>query len=199
MLKNPSKVKGSITKNVERFRKIADSLSNVLAQVLAQASKESFERKIDKYCLNNVERSLAIKVAGMDPLASTFDIAEISAESNFDIEVIAKIYFGIGTRFSLKWLRSKVSKLVYDNKWQRLSGKTILEDLYSYQMKIAKAVVDFNCNNKKICEVSSMEKWVEVVEVMVKRFDDFIADLKMNPNPDISVFIVALNRLKPLV
>ncbi|MBU6339073.1 MAG: NAD-glutamate dehydrogenase [Rickettsiales bacterium] len=199
LLKNPSKVKGSITKNVERFRKIADSLSSVLASVLAQASKESFERKVEKYCLNKVERKLAIKVAGMDPLASTFDIAEISAESHFDIETIAKIYFTVGTRFSLKWLRSKVSKLAYDNKWQRLSGKTILEDLYSYQMRIAKAVVDFNCNDKKICEINSTEKWVETVDVMVKRFDDFIDDLKMNPNPDIAVFIVALNRLKPLV
>jgi NAD-specific glutamate dehydrogenase len=57
------------------------------------------------------------------------------------------IYFAVGTRFSLKWLRSKVSRMSYDNQWQRLSSKTILEDLYSYQMRIAKAIVDFSCND----------------------------------------------------
>jgi glutamate dehydrogenase len=199
LLKNTSKSKDSITKSVGRFKKIADSLSGVLGNVLAQASKESFERKVERYCLNNVDRKLAVKVAGMDPLASTFDIAEISAESKFDIETIAKIYFAVGTRFSLKWLRSKVSRMSYDNQWQRLSSKTILEDLYSYQMRIAKAIVDFSCNDSKVCESASIEAWIESVDFLVQRFDDFISNLKSNSNPDISVFVVALNRLKPLV
>ena len=199
LLKNTSKSKDSITKSVGRFKKIADNLSGVLGNVLAQASKESFERKVERYCLNNVDRKLAVKVAGMDPLASTFDIAEISAESKFDIETIAKIYFAVGTRFSLKWLRSKVSRMSYDNQWQRLSSKTILEDLYSYQMRIAKAIVDFSCNDSKVCESASIEAWIESVDFLVQRFDDFISNLKSNSNPDISVFVVALNRLKPLV
>ena len=87
----------------------------------------------------------------------------------------------------------------YDNQWQRLSSKTILEDLYSYQMRIAKAIVDFSCNDSKVWESASIEAWIESVDFLVQRFDDFISNLKSNSNPDISVFVVALNRLKPLV
>ncbi|MBM5782252.1 MAG: NAD-glutamate dehydrogenase, partial [Pelagibacterales bacterium] len=191
--------KGSISKNVERFRKIADELLGILSKVMASASQESFERKVERYCGNNVDRKLATKVASMDPLASAFDIAEISAESKFDIEVIAKLYFAVGTRFSLKWLRSRVSNMTFENQWQRLSSKTILEDIYTYQMKISKLVVEFNHGKKDICENKSIENWVESVSFLVERFDNFISELKMNPNPDISVFVVALNRLKPLV
>ena len=199
LLRNASKPKDTITKSVDRFGKIANNLSKILPKVLAQASKESFEKKIEKYCLNNVDRKLAIKVAGMDPLASTFDISEISSKSKFDIETIAKIYFEVGTRFSLKWLRGKVSGLSYENQWQRLSAKTITEDLYGYQMKIAKAVVDFSCNDKKSCGLDSMDTWMESVDFLVGRFDNFMSDLKVNPHPDVSVFVVALNRLKPLI
>jgi glutamate dehydrogenase len=188
-----------MTPVVTRFRKIADELSGVLSSVLAQASRESFERKVERYFLNNVDRKLANKIAAMDPVASAFDIAEISAASNFDLKTIAKIYFAVGNRFSLKWLRSRVSKLAPDNYWQKLSSKTILEDLYYYQMQIAKRIVDFSCNDKNLCETDSLANWIKTVDFLVERFDSFVSDLKTHPNPDLSVFIVALNRLKPLV
>ncbi|OFW79758.1 MAG: hypothetical protein A2887_03095 [Alphaproteobacteria bacterium RIFCSPLOWO2_01_FULL_40_26] len=194
-----AQTKGSVSDITKRLGKIADELQNILCDVLAQASRESFERKIERYCLNNVERKLATKIASMDPVASAFDIAEISAASNFNLKTIAKIYFAVGSRFSLKWLRSRVSNLIFDNYWQRLSGKTILEDLYSYQMKIAKRIVDFSCNEKTLCEINSLERWVESVDFLVERFDNFITSLKTQPNQDLSLFIVALNRLKPLV
>lgn len=197
LLRNQSKEDISVL--VARFRKIADELSGVLSQVLAQASKDSFERKIEQYCLNQVDRKLAEKVAAMDPVASAFDIAEISASSKFDLKTIAKIYFAVSTRFSLKWLRLKVSNLGCDNNWQRLSSKTVLEDLYSYQMRIAKKIVDSSCDDKNLCEVESLENWIKTVSFLVDRFDGFIDELKLHPNPDMSVFIVALNRLKPLV
>jgi len=194
-----NQAKGDIATIVKRFRKIADELSGVLSKVLAQASRESFERKIERYHLNNVDRKLASRIASMDPVASAFDIAEISAASKFDLETIAKIYFAVGTRFSLKWLRSRVSNLSFENHWQKLSGKTILEDLYSYQMRIAKTIVNHSCNDKNLCEINSLDNWIKTVDFLVERFDNFISDLKTNTNPDLSVFIVALNRLKPLV
>jgi len=191
--------KGDLAALVNRFRKIADELSAVFPQVLAQASRDSFERKIERYCLSEVERKLAAKIAAMDPVASAFDIAEISAASKVELKKIASIYFAVGTRFSLKWLRSRVNKLTLDNYWQRLSSKTILEDIYSYQLKIAKAVVENSHEEKDLCEVGSIDKWIKTVEFLVERLDNFIDELKLQPNPDLSVFIVALNRLKPLV
>ncbi len=191
--------RGDLLVLVNRFRKIADELSAVFPQVLAKASRDSFERKVERYCLSEVERNLAAKIAAMDPVASAFDIAEISAASKVELRKIATIYFAVGTRFSLKWLRSRVNKLSLDSYWQRLSSKTILEDLYSYQLKIAKSVVE-NCNDEKdLCEVGSIDKWIKSVEFLVERLDNFVDELKMQPNPDLSVFIVALNRLKPLV
>ncbi len=194
-----NQVKGRIAPIVTRFKKIADELYGIFPEILAQASRESFERKVEQYCLSKVERTLAEKVSAVDPVASAFDIAEISSESNFDLKTIAKIYFAVGTRFSLKWMRSRVSSLSIDNYWQRLSAKTILEDLYSYQMKLARAIVNVNCDDKKLCEINSIEKWSKKMEFSVERFDNFIEELKSQSNPDLAVFNVALNRLKPLV
>ncbi len=188
-----------LTVVIEKFKTISSKLAKILPEVLATASKESYERKIERYCLNNVSRDLASKVAALDPIASAFDIAEISAKSNLDLAIIAKIYFAVGTRFSLKWLRSKLLNVSADGYWQRLSTKTVLEDLYSYQMKLAAQIVDCACKSGKGCEINSVEKWIESVGFLVERYDNFITDLKAHPSPDMSMFVVALNRLKPLV
>ncbi len=199
-----NQVSGDLNAIVARFKKIVSELSKILTQVLAEASKDSYERKVERYVLNNVEAVLARKIAAMDPIASAFNIAEIFAKTEkrsqgLDLKTIAKIYFAVGTRFSLKWLRTKLSDLASDNYWQKLSSKTIIEDLYLFQMKIAQEIVDSNCKKDDICNVDSMQVWIEKVQPLVARYDNFITDLKLHPNPDMSMFVVALNRIKPLV
>jgi NAD-specific glutamate dehydrogenase len=143
---------------------------------------------------------LAVKIASMDALTSTFDIAEISSSSHLNLQSISKIYFAVGGRFSLKWLGLEVSKLNYDNYWQKISARTVLDDLNFYQMRIAKMVVDYSCSkSQKSIEGEPLINWIESKSFAVQRFDDFIAELKGQTNPDLSVFIVALSRLKTLV
>ena len=59
-------------------------------------------------------------------------------------------------------------------------------------MKITNQVVNFDKN-------SSLEKWIESQTFLVERYDSFINDLKSQVNPDLSMFVVALNRIKALI
>ena len=192
-------LKGDISAIVARFKKIADELYALLPQALSADSRQSFNREIENYLTSKVDKKLANRVVSTDYAASAFDIAEICLASNFDIKTIAKIYFAVGNRFSLKWMYNKVASLNLEDHWQKLSSKVILEDLYHYQMTIAKAVVDSCGKDKNLCEVKSLENWIKSSKVLIERFDNFILDLKTQLNPDLSAFIVALNRLKPLV
>ena len=191
-----NQVNSDISSAVLRFQNIADEISTDLPLVLAQASKESFQRKINHYCLHHIEHDLANKIASLDPIASSYDIAEIASFSKLDIKTIAIIYFEIGNRLSLKWLRSRVAKLTLNNYWQKLASKTLLEELYSYQRQIAKTVVEFNKNNNDLD--SFVTNWEKNYQFLIARFDKFIIEIKNESNPDLAMFIVALNRIKPL-
>jgi glutamate dehydrogenase len=194
-----NQIKGSIGDIVAKFKLIADQLFSFLPSVLAPASRESFERKIDRYCINNSSRALAEKVALMDPVASAFDIAEITQSTKLDIKKIAEIYFAVGNRYSLKWLRSRLNKININNQWQKLSSKTILEDLYSYQMKLAKAIAEYGVKNHYNSTKDLIDNFVNNSKFLTERFDNFILELKNENNPDLAMFVVALNRIKPLV
>ena len=191
-----NQINSDISSAVLRFQSIADEISVDLPLVLAQASKESFQRKIDHYCLHQVEHNLATKIASLDPIASSYDIAEIASLSKLDIKTIATIYFAVGNRLSLKWLRNRVAKIPLTNYWQKLASKTLLEDLYFYQRQISKMVVEFNKNNTNID--SFLTQWEQNYQFLITRFDKFIAEIKNESNPDLAMFIVALNRIKPL-
>jgi glutamate dehydrogenase len=194
-----NQIKGSLAEIISRFQKIADELLEFLPSVLAKASLESFVRKIERYCINKVDRKLAERVASMDPVASAFDISEIALSTKLDIKIIAEIYFAVGTRFSLKWLRSRLNKITLNNHWQKLSSKTVLEDLYSYQMRLAKDIAEFSLKNKNKSVENLIEDWSKNSIFLTERFDNFILELKNEQNPDLSMFVVALNRIKPLV
>lgn len=195
LLRNPSK--GGLSAIVTRFKKIADEFLSIVDEVLSDSAKESYDRNAERYRLNNIDKKLALRIAALDPASSVFDISEISADSRSDTKTIAKIYFAVGNRFSLKWLRGRVSSLTLDNQWHKMSAKIIQDDLYSYQMKLAKAVIS-SCNDK-VCEVEFIDRWLENHDFLIDRFDKMISELRMQENPDLSVFVVALSRLKPLV
>lgn len=72
-----------------------------------------------------------------------------------------------------------------------------MEDLYSYQMRLAKAIVEYNSSNK--VSDNLVENFAKNSAFLTERFDNFIAELKNEPNPDLAMFVVALNRIKPLV
>jgi glutamate dehydrogenase len=194
-----NQIKGPINDIVIKFKIIADQLYSLLPSSLAQASRESFERKIDRYCINKSSRELAVKVASMDPVASAFDIAEIAESTKLEIKKISEIYFAVGTRYSLKWLRSRLNKINLTNQWQKLSSKTVLEDLYLYQMKLAKAVAEFGVSNKFSSTKDLIDNFAKNSIFLTERFDNFILELKNENNPDLAMFVVALNRIKPLV
>ena len=191
LLRNSRKAK-DITSIINEYGDVIESMFKSMEGLLAKASKDSYDRKMSKYLSDNVPQKLAKKISAMDPMGSAYDIIEIGKESNLDVKLVGKIYSEVGTRLSLKWLRSSVASLSINDYWQKLSSKTILEDLYCYQMKITSQVVNFDKN-------SSLEKWIENQAFLVERYDGFIADLKSQVNPDLSMFVVALNRIKALI
>lgn len=183
-----------------KYGAMVKQLLDILDDILASASRSSFDNKVEIYSAANVPTELAKKIAALDPLASTFDITEIATKSDFNIKTIARIYFEIGTRLNLKWIRVKVNGIIADNYWQKLSLKSILEDLYFYQMRLSSQIVQFSCANKSSCEPDkSIEFWIKSHQNVVERYDNFIAELKEQTNPDLSVFVVALSRVRTLV
>ena len=161
--------------------------------------QNQIEQKSQDLLKQNVSIDLSKKVASMDFISSAFELAQIDSDSKFDLDKISEVYFAVGEYFSLKWLRNKVAELSLTNYWQKLASKTLLEDLYFYQRQITKIITELSEENNDYNNVDYfITNWEKHYQFLITRFDKFIAEIKNESNPDLAMFIVALNRIKPL-
>ena len=195
LLKN--NVNGDLETIVKRFEEISSNLLSILPEVMAQDSKNAYDLRIKDLEFKAVtNKSLIKKIASMDPVASAFDISEIAISTKYELKTIAKIYFEVGTKFSLKWLRGQLTNITPDNYWDRACVKTITEDLYSFQMKISHNIVNSICDKKNSCKINSVSQWIESAGFSMHRYEALITEIRLGAIEDISVFVVILNRLK---
>ncbi|MFM7621184.1 MAG: NAD-glutamate dehydrogenase [Alphaproteobacteria bacterium] len=194
-----NQVQGEISSKIIDYKKVINELAIILPDVLAHDSKQSYEKKVIEFTHQEIAKNLTNFLASIDAISSSFDIFEIAQNTKLEIKIIAKIYFAVGTRFALKWLRSSVIKLEIESHWQELSKKTVLEDFYFYQTKIAQDIIKLTPQ----LTVQEVEKiinlWINKYQFLVERYDNFIAELKDDANHDLAMFSVAVNRLKPLI
>ena len=192
---------GGILEQISNYRKIIEELTQILPDVLSADLKQDLDKKIIDFSQEKISQNLAQRLANLDAISSAFDIFEIANATKTEVKIIAKIYFAIGTRFNLEWVSSSINKLELDNQWQKILSKTLLEDFNFYQMKISKTIIELQKDKKiNLAEVNYViENWINTVNFLVARFDNFIGELKDDPNHDLAMFAIALNRLKPLV
>ena len=59
------------------------------------------------------------------------DIVGVARQSALAVPTTATIYFQLGTRFNLEWLRNGATPLLSNDPWQHRAVAAIIEDLYS--------------------------------------------------------------------
>jgi len=135
-----------------------------------------------------VSKGLAEKIAGLEVLASAFDIITIAQKSKQSIRDVGGHYFEIGARFSLGWLRLTADNIMPSSHWERLAVQSMIAELQDEQKRITSAVI----------ATGSIEKWLADHALDVERYDRFIADIKAGEAPDVAKLMVALRHVRTL-
>jgi glutamate dehydrogenase len=197
----------NIKDDIVKFKNIVEQFSKIAINTISQNIKDNIDKIIIDLTAKNIKKELATKIAMMNILSAAFEIAKIDEKSQFDMKIISKIYFITGDYFSLKFLRGKINNINASNNWHKLSCKILLEDLYDYQVKIAKKIA--TSIEKSSIDTQSLQKeeqinklianWLENRLSEFDRFNNFVNEIKLNQNPDSAVFIVAMNYLKALI
>jgi len=80
-------------------------------------------------------------VASVDAMIPACDIVGVARQSALAVPTTATIYFQLGTRFNLEWLRNGATPLLSGDPWQHRAVAAIIEDLYSQQWALYHTVL----------------------------------------------------------
>jgi glutamate dehydrogenase len=143
-----------------------------------------------------VPADLATRVASLDALYSGLDIIEVASAREETVESVAAIYFALGFRLDLHWLRDQINQLPAESHWQTLAKGALRDDLSSEQRQLTAQVLRHQTAGTDA--EAMIDGWVSDNNTAVSRCEAMLDDLKQADTIDVAMLSVALREIRSL-
>ncbi len=188
-----------IAATVSHFAPGIASLAQELPKLLAPADSESLERLAERFTAAGVPPELATRVASLDALFSGLNVIEVATACGETVETVAAVYFALGYRLDLHWLRDQIAKLPGETHWQTLAQGALRDDLYSEQRELTTEVLKPGTEDTEDKDADTLiDAWLEENASAVERANAILSDLKEAETLDIAMLSVALREIRTL-
>jgi len=118
-------------------------LGNALERMLHPNEQAQFAQRMQALAQDGVPTELARGIASLEPLVAAPDIVRAAREvgANAALDQVGAVYFAVGTRLGLDWLRQAAAKMSSPDPWERRAIAAIVNDLYGQQRALAVGVL----------------------------------------------------------
>jgi glutamate dehydrogenase len=183
----------NIEKSIKEFGSETKLLINNTEKFLIGEIKEKFVKKCNYFSGNNVPDGLAKQLASLEILYSAMDIILVTVKHSIPSTKVSEIYFAIGDRFNLDWLKHVVEQLPANTYWNNMLIKTIKDDIYDQQRRLTSQIIKFSSDISK-----SLDEWIKVNAKRVGIFDQFINSIKNDAEFDVNKLVVVTKQIEIL-
>ena len=185
-----------VAASIEHFAPGVASLSNAIEDLVAPASRAALLARAAEFVAQRVPKALASRVASFDELFSTLDIVEVASSTSIAVDKVGSVYFVLGEKLELHWLRDQILSLPRENRWQALARASLRDDLYSQESAITREVLRVSSSVTE--PAARIKAWVDGNELAVNRCRQVLADLKSSGSTDFAMLSVAMGEIRAL-
>jgi glutamate dehydrogenase len=185
-----------IAATVSHFAPGVAALAQELPKLLAPADSEALDRMAERFAAQGVPADLANRIASLDALFSGLNVIEAADECGETVEAVAAVYFALGARLDLHWLRDQIAKLPSETHWQALAQGALRDDLYSEQRELTIEVLRPGLEDRDA--EALIDAWMRENAASVARATSMLNDLKEAEAVDIAMLSVALREIRNL-
>ena len=173
-----------------RFTAGVRELMANLEAVLPEARQAGLAAETAQIARTGVPEALARRVASAAPLHAACAIVEAAHRTGAGIVETGRLFFGIGNRLGLDWLRDRGRRVAAGSRWQRLAATAIVDELYDQQMALAIRVAT---------QEGGEEGWAREHHGALERHAQLLAELRGRPEFDMAMLTVANRGIRALV
>ncbi|KZD12867.1 NAD-glutamate dehydrogenase [Oceanibaculum pacificum] len=194
-----------IAKSIAAFGPGIAALQSALERVMSPEERELLTQRAAAYSERGVSPGLATEVAAVDYLASAPDIVRIAWSDDAktmkaDVADVARIYFAVGARFGLDWLRLAAADLPVDTHWQKVAITSAVDDLYQHQSYLTRKVLDYAEAQSLAPDIEAIESWAKAEGEATAKAAQLLADLRSTPGGvDLAMLTVANAQIRALL
>ena len=179
-----------IAATVSRYAPGSAALAEALPGLLGAAELEAAAAKAASLADVGVPAELAQRVAQLEALVPTFELVEIAAAAELDVAAAAEVYFTLGARLELHWLRDRILDLPRETRWEAMARAALRDDVYSEQAGLTAEVLRSG---------PGVERWLAENATAVERSLQVLADIRTGGTLDLARLSVAVREMRNLI
>jgi glutamate dehydrogenase len=186
-----------IAAHVAYFSPAAATVAERLPVLLVGSDRDAMESAARALITAGVPERLAIRVAGLGAMVSTLDLAEVAHTTGQPVEEVAAVYFSLGDRLQLSWLRERIVALPRGDRWQGLARVALRDDLYSTHRALVADVL--RIATSEMGAEGRINAWIARNRPQVERYLQVLADIKAGGIFDLATLSAGLRELRNLI
>ena len=185
-----------VERDIGHFADGTAVLRRGLRDLVAGASRTAIDSATGRLVERGVPEALALEVASGNDLLSALDVVEVASSAAIPVEAAAAVYFALGERLDLHWLRDRIAALPRDNRWQALSRAALRDDLFAQSSALALDALRLEMGEASPAE--RVEAWLEQNRIPVARCRQILGDLASAGQTDFTMLSVAMGEIRAL-
>jgi glutamate dehydrogenase len=184
-----------VTQTAHHFAAGVHHLYAALPDVLTPRDREVYDAREAELLEAGVVPELARRVAAMPALLSVFDIVEDATLCGADQALVTRVYFGIGGRLALDWLRDRILELPRSDRWRSLARSALRDDLYELHRMLTREILEAADGRDG---PAAIDAWLAEHAAAVTRALGVLDDVRASQTFDTTTLPVVVRELKNL-
>jgi glutamate dehydrogenase len=184
-----------IDQAVKEFRRGVHELEAEIGHVLVGADRDRYEKVRKEHLDAGAPAELAARVACIDANNAALDIVELANAHNTRVVETARIYFEVGTRTGLDWMRQQVEQLTVEGPWQAVARTGLRDSALRIHRRLAERVLTRKERGTAQVRVTA---WVESLGEELGHWQRTLADMRTAGAADFATLTVGVETVRKL-
>jgi len=182
---------------IKRYQNDCNLLRKVIPHALSGQARKTYTSAKRQLLKQGFPPSIAIRLAEITILASSFDIIEIKLAQKSHIENTAHLFFSLAERLKLNWIRDQISETNVRNHWHQLAIANMRNELHSIQRQLTELILQSVSNKRHTTK--ALKQWMEKYSYAIRRYDQLVSELQASRKLDYTMASVGVFEVRRLL
>ena len=196
-LSRPISIQGAISQYSAGISKLVAHMP----EIVAEDDYNAMAVRTATLAAERVPEELSSRIASLEVLPAAGDIVRIAASSGVPVVDCGRMYFAIGARLGIDWLRHAARRIHTETEWEAMAVTAIVDDSYSHQSELTTQIFDTAGKGKLNQRAASglIEMWLDGHDGAVARSHQLVDEMRAEDQVDLAMLTVANAQLRALL
>jgi glutamate dehydrogenase len=180
---------------VKEFGRGVRELEAEIGQVLVGMDREKFEKVRKEHVEAGAPAELASRVASLDANNAALDIVELATKFQTRVVEAARVYFEVGARTGLDWLRNQVEQLPVEGPWQAVARTGLRDSALRIHRRLAERVL---AREERGTAQARVAAWLESAGEELAHWQRTLGDMRTAGATDFATLSVGVETVRKL-